>query len=579
MTRSHHRIVYWTILCILCVGATTVEAATMRLNPNTGVYSVGAPFSVNVVLNTENKPVNAADGQITFNPKELQVVSVSRASSIFNLWTQEPTFSNAQGTISFGGGSPSGYTGTTGTILNISFKALGAGAPKVTFKSGSILAADGLGTNILTSMNGGSYTINSLKENPEPEYIAPAHTPKAPMVTSSSHSDQTLWYKEKTAKLSWTLPNDVTAIRTLLDATAGSIPTIVYDELITTKTIEDLDEGVSYFHIQFKNKDGWGKITHYRLAVDTKSPDPFSIGLAQSTTSPRQILQFTVEDTSPIVEYRIQIDGGELFVYKDEESDKQYTPPVLPPGRHTFIVEAVDSAGNSTATTYALTVDAFEKPVFTDYPTRVNTDVIPAIKGKTKPNAVIDVRVRRALDGMLISTVNGSDGTEPFSIPSNDQGEFTYVPDAAFERGVYVVTAVAMDEYGRMSEESDEIKIIVEAPGYVVLGTMVVNALSVIVPLSALVLLMIFGMWYLWHKLVGWKKRVQKETTEAEESLAREFTQIVGNLDAKILALKESRKGKLTRAESELITQIEDDLKHARTKISKEIEDIEDVIT
>lgn len=557
------------------------DAAILKINPNTGVYSAGKSFSVSVVLNTEGKAVNAADGQLTFNPRELQVAGVSRGASIFNLWTEEPTFSNSVGSVSFGGGSPTGYTGTSGNIVTVTFKALSAGTPKVQFKSGSVLAADGLGTNVLTAMHGGSYTVSAPSANPEPEYIAPANTPSAPQITSITHPDETKWYAEKNVKLSWKLPQGVVAIRTLLDDQKGTVPTIVYDELITEKNIADLEEGVSYFHIQFKNKEGWGKITHYRLAVDTEAPKLFTIEeIAPSATStPEHVLSFSLDDISPILEYKIQIDGQEPFIYKDEGDTKKYTLETLPPGYHTFIIEAFDSAGNSTATTHSFTVEAFEKPTFFEYPERINTEIIPAIKGKTRPHAFVAVEVRKASDGTFIQKVEGGDGKDPYSILSDENGEFVYVPDASFERGVYIITATARDEFGRLSERSDEIKIIVEAPGYIVVGTMVVNALSVIIPLLATVLLLIFGSWYLWHRLSQWKKRVQTETREAEKSLTKEFDSLIKNLHDNVLILKESRKNKLTKEEEHLIAQIEEDVLSARKRIAKEIVDIENVIT
>jgi hypothetical protein len=551
------------------------EAATLKLSPNTGVYTVGKPFSVTVQLNTDGKSVNAADGQLSFNPRELQVTGVSRGSSIFNLWTEEPKFSNTSGSVSFGGGSPTGYKGGGGNILTITFKALGAGTPKVTFTSGSVLAADGLGTNILSSMNGGSFTITAVADSPAPEYVAPANTPQAPVVTSQTHPDTKLWYKSKTAKLSWNLPSGVTAVRTLLDEHAGSVPTVVYDDLISQKTIEDLDEGVSYFHIQFKNSEGWGKITHYRLGVDSEAPTNFSITEeATSDVASSQILRFTLEDISPIPEYKIQIDGKEPFVYKDEAFAKKYNLEILSPGHHTVIVEAFDSAGNSTAATYSFEIIAFEKPLFTEFPSRINTEVIPAIKGTTRPHALVAIHLTRAEDGTVVDPAY-----DTFALESNDQGEFVFIPNAPFERGVYVLTARAKDPSGRMSEESDEIRIIVETPGYIVFGEAIINILSVIVPLVALVFLLMFGVWYLWHKLALWRKRVRRETEEAERSLAAEFTVIVKNLHEKIALLKVSRKGKLSQEESELIMQIEADLKHARAKIGKEIEDIEDIVT
>lgn len=570
---------YLFVGLVLCFAvADDAFAATLRVSPSTGVYSVGGTFSVAVILNTDGKAVNASDGELTFNPRELQVVAVSRTSSIFNLWTEEPKFSNSAGTISFGGGSPSGYKGASGNIVSVTFKPLGAGTPKVNFKSGSALAADGMGTNVLTGMIGGSYTVSAPTENPEPEYITPPNTPTAPKVTSTSHPDLNGWYREKTARLAWEIPSGVTGIRTLLDSSPSTIPTIVYDELIREKVIEDLDEGVSYFHIQFKNSEGWGKVTHYRLAVDTEAPRDFSVSEKAEAGAPERTLAFSFDDVSPVLDYKIQIDGGEPETYHDEAGTGTYVLDPLEPGYHTVVVEAFDGAGNSAVASYSFTVEAFEKPIFIDYPTRINTEVIPAIKGKTRPNAKVSIEVRRAQDSMLVSSVSGPVDGDPFTIVSDDNGEFTFIPNEAFPEGVYLVTALARDEYGRMSERSDAIRLIVERPGYITLGSYVVSALSIIIPLVALLFLGAFGFWFLWHKLSRWAKRVRKEALEAEESLSVEFTAIVKNLNAKVAALKESRKGKLTKAELELIAQMEADLKTARTRIAKEVGDIEDIV-
>lgn len=573
----HSILTFIFALCFL-VGH-SAEAATLRVNPSTGVYTVGAPFTISVLLNTEGKAVNAADGTLTFNTRELSVISVSRASSIFNLWTEEPTFSNSAGTITFGGGSPSGYKGASGAIVTVTMKALGAGTPKITMKSGSALAADGMGTNVLTGMSGGTFTIATKEDSPAPEYIPPANTPGAPKVTSSTHGDESKWYREKVATLTWSVPGDVTSVRTALDQNAGTVPTKVYDEPISEKTLEDLPEGVSYFHIQFKNKDGWGRMTHYAFHVDSEAPKNFIIAEEGITdaNNPTRTLVFNSEDVSPIHEYKIQIDGKDAFVYKDEKLEKKYALDALLPGYHTLTVEAFDSAGNTAIASYSLTVEAFEKPKFIEYPTRINEEVIPAIKGTTRPRSSVTVRIARAGDD---DVVNADDGAhDPLTVTSDDNGEFIFIPNTPFDQGVYELTAVARDQYGNVSEESDPIKIIVDAPGYIVVGSMIVNTLSVVVPAVTLLIALIFGTWYLWHRLVRWKRKVRKETIEAEERLTLEFDSIVTNLNESIIALKESRKNKLTKAEEALIERIEADVRTAREKISKEIEDIERVIT
>ncbi len=547
------------------------------MSPETGVYTVGKSFSVTVALNTEGKSVNAADGRLTFNPRELQVVQISRSSSIFNLWTEEPSFSNAAGTISFGGGSPSGYKGGSGSILSITFRALGAGTPKVTFQSGSVLAADGLGTNILTAMNGASFTIAAEADSPAPEYIPPANTPQAPKVVSNTHPDQEKWFKEKNAELSWDVPGGVTAVRTLLDTNPGTVPTVVYEGGISSKSLSDLPEGTSYFHVQFKNADGWGRITHYKLNIDTESPKDFSVNEATDSEG-RKKLEFKLTDVSPVRFYKIQIDGGDPIEYTDGKEEKSYVLPPLTPGYHTISVEAFDSAGNTAIASISLTIEAFEKPLFTEFPSRVNTGVVPAFKGTTKPNATVFIEARNVNTGSdLLPTANGS--SDPYTVLADDNGNFIFIPDKPFERGVYTLSATAQDNLGRMSEKSDELRFVVDEPGYIVLGNRLVSFLSMLIPLVALVLLLTFGTWYLWYSLSRWKRKVKKETYEAEEVLKREFQVLITNMHKNVDALREAKKGKFTKQEAELIEQLEVDVRHALSKVGKEIEDIEETVT
>lgn len=571
----HHKFYFlYVTVFVLCASLFAIqksaEAASLQLSPNTGVYTVGGVFTANIIINTQGKAVNAADAQLAFNPRELSVVSASRGGSIFNLWTQEPSFSNSAGTISFGGGSPTGYTGSSGIVASITFRIITAGTTKVNFTSGSILAADGLGTNVLTTMSGGSYTSQAVTANPEPEYIAPANTPKAPVVTSPSHPDQTKWYREKTAELSWTLPSDVIAVRTLLDTAPATIPTIVYDEPISKRSIEGLPEGVSYFHIQFKNKEGWGKVTHFRLGVDSESPSAFEISEApnQDAMNPAHSLVFTIEDISPITTYRIQIDGGDPIDFIDSKETKQYQLPALQPGHHSVIVEAFDSAGNSRVATYTFDIQSFEKPTFTDYPVKIQPDVIPAIKGTTRPQATVFVTIAKV----------GADSRE-YTITADESGVFIFIPDSTLSLGVYDISAFAKDSFEARSEVSDTIRLLVEESGYMRIGSRAVSILSIIVPLIALIALLLIGTWYLLHRFKKWRRLVTKETLEAEESLSNSFDAMVTNLHKKVTELKISRKGKLTKAETALIEQIEDDLKNARATIRKEITDIDEVIT
>ena len=563
--------------CFLLLSiAQTTEAATLSVSPATGVYTVGSPFTVNILLNTQGKAVNAAEGLLKFNPNELKVQSISQSGSVFNLWAVEPAYSNSAGTITFGGGSPRGYTGSNGSIISVRFLPQGAGTAKVSFTSGSALAADGSGTNVLTSMGSGSFTISAQSATPEPEqieYIAPANTPGAPTVISSSHPDQEKWYTSTNADLKWNIPTGITAVRLGLDASPNNVPTVVYDPPVSSKTIEELEQGIQYFHIQFKNENGWGKVTNYRLAIDSERPTKFDISLLNSeeTGNPEPTLKFDVEDaTSKVKKFIIQIDGGECIEYIDETGSSTYKLPRLEPGRHSVVVEAFDEAENSIVNQFAFDIASFEKPIFTDYPAQLSTDVVPVISGSTRPRSEVHI---------IVSRVNSGIEPQEYVVVSDDSGVFVFIPDGAFGEGVIELKAYSIDEYGAQSADSDTIRIVVAPPGYIQFGSMLINILSLFVPLVALLLLLVLSSLYLFNRIKNIGGYVVRETKEAEAIVTSSFSKIKNTLDSHAKNLASSRKTKqLTKAESELVAAMHQELQAAERRVKKEVSDVDDIV-
>lgn len=561
-------------LLVLVFGAFTASAATLSVSPATGVYTAGQTFTARVVVNTSGDTINAAEGTLSFNPAELSVVGISKGS-IFNLWTADPSFSNSAGTITFSGGAtPPGYKGSSGTALTITFRVKNAGNPRVTFRNGAVLAADGRGTNVLTSMSGGNYTIAAAEVVPEPEtieYVAPANTPDRPNVSSATHPDATAWYTNKTAELSWSVPTGVTALRTLLDGNSGSIPTRVYDSPMSSITLEDLDEGVQYFHLQFQNADGWGRVAHYRLAVDSEDPTAFDLSLPEGAdlSNPIQSLVATVEDeTSTITRYLVQVNNAEPYEYIDEHASGTIQLQALEPGHHTVVVEAFDAAGNSIIDSLSFGILAFDKPQFTEVPSEVTEDVIPVIKGITRPDSTVELTVQKL----------GADA-QTITFTSNESGEFVYIPEGRFSLGVYEFSAVAIDQYGAKSEVSEKVRVAVQEPGYIRLGSLMVSALSVFIPLTALIVLAVFGLWFLLVRLRKLRRGVARESSEALDVLREEFGQLRAALAQQTELLKSSRKTKkLTKAEQKLVETIEQELADSEAKVAKEVSDVEEIV-
>ncbi len=561
-------------------GALFVHAASLSVSPSSGVYTAGQVFSANVTVNTNGASVNAADGTLTYNPSEITVLGVSKGS-IFNLWTADPSFSNGAGTITFSGGSPTGYTGSNGTVISVTFKASSAGSPKVSFSKGSVLAADGRGTNVLTTMNGGAFTIGAKTVASEPEkiieYVPPANTPSAPQVTSSTHPDATKWYNIKTAELSWKSDGTIVAVRTLLDKNATAIPTKVYDSPISHISLPDLEEGVQYFHVQLKNKDGWGKVTHYRLAIDSQKPTSFDIALKEGSdlSSPVTTLKLVaVDSVSKVKRFKIQQDGKDPYEYIDTHGSSTVALQSLQPGHHTVIIEAFDEASNSIISTFAFDISAFDKPQFTEYPHEINEQVIPVIKGTTRPNAKVKVSI--GVIGLGATAYAQAKTTE---VQSDAQGTFIFIPDGKLSLGVYELIAVAVDQYGAQSAPSDAIRVAVQQPGYLQIGSMLVSVLSVVIPLIALCTLLVLGVWFLLFRIRRFRKGVTREAKEALAMLTSEFAHLRSELATQKSHIEDSRKtNKLTKAESELFDTLTEALKASEKRVEKEIVDVEDLV-
>lgn len=572
ITSSAHKLILAIgVVFVLFTGNTIyAQAATLAVSPGTGVYTSGQVFTVNVVVNTGGKSVNASEGVLTFNPNELSVVSVNRNNSIFNLWVTEPTFSNSAGTISFSGGLPSGFSGRTGTIMTVTFRAVGAGAVRANFRDGSVLANDGRGTNILTAMNGGTFTIQTASAAPEPEiieYIAPANTPSQPIISSGTHGDPSKWHSNNEAVLEWSLPGDVISVRTLLNQNPTSVPTKVYEDPISSIVLSDLEEGVSYFHIQFRNEDGWGRVMHYRLAVDTQKPSSIDITQPEDVnlTNPNQTLFVEVKDQTSLVRvFKVKVGDAEPFDYVDETGSSTIALPALKPGYHSIFVEAFDEAGNSIIGTFSLTISSFSKPVFTEFPNQINEEVIPVIKGQTRSNSVVEIQMNRV-------------GAEPnvYSVVSDDAGIFTFIPEGTLQTGVYELRAQAVDEFGAQSELSEVVRIAVQQPGFLRIGSLIVSVLSVIVPLVVLAFLLAFGLWYFILYAKRFRKKVGIESREALEILHQEFSELQVVLRNQESEMQKSRKTKkLTKAESDMIEVMDKALQSSQQKVEKEIADI-----
>ncbi|MBI2063245.1 MAG: hypothetical protein HYT61_03375 [Candidatus Yanofskybacteria bacterium] len=447
------------------------RAATLFISPGSGTYNNGSNFSVSIRINSAGVSINAAVGILKFNPAELAVTSLTRTGSIFSLWVQEPDFSNALGTINFGGivFNP-GYTGTSGNILTINFKAKAVATTQVSFSSGAVLANDGQGTNVLSSLAGGAYVLRAISVLPKVTPVSPQAssqaTPKivttpAPVsaeqliITSSTHPDQLKWYSNNNPIFKWDLPVDTGEVILVLSRRNNSPPIISYDPPISEKVLDDVGEGEFYFNARAKTPAGLGPVTSFKFNVDTQKPADFKITRLDvaDLTNPQPRLAFDTSDgTSGIDRYEMKI--GESDWLKIEPGlAGLYKMPLQLPGVRKIIIRAFDKAGNYSESDYQMEIQSIEPVILNQIEKpQVKIGETITINGKAKPNQKVRVAIRVNPEYILETHAD-----------ANGYWQVEFKPERG---GRHEVTAQAVDDRSAISIDSNRVSFRVKSGSF-----------------------------------------------------------------------------------------------------------------
>lgn len=429
------------------------NAADIFVTPALGNYTVGQRFSVDIYVSSPSVAINAVSGILSFPSDSLEVTSISKAGTIMSLWVQEPTFSNQAGTVNFEGVvlNP-GFTGSSAKVLTVNFRAKGYGLADTTFSSASILANDGTGTNVLKSISGGHYNINTVPQTPaNAEVTTPsiaANSPTAPTIVSTTHQDPNQWYPKNIATFTWgPLPDGITEVRTLLNKSPNSLPTVSNPAETTEKTVTDIPEGTSYFHVQLKSKKGLGSISHFKINVDTVPPAPFKINVLnnQEASDPSPIVSFiTSDNTSGIEKYQAKIGDGDFFnISNSAVAVDAFMLPKQLPGKRTLLIQAIDKAGNKTVSYTEINVLPIDPPKVNLYSDSLKSGDLLSMDGTTYPDSSVYVFLTKA----------GAD-EERRIVRSDPEGRFSFVWPKVLEEGKYKVYLQAVDKRGAVSENS-----------------------------------------------------------------------------------------------------------------------------
>jgi len=111
--------------------------------------SVGNTINITLLAGS-SMSVNALGGTIVFPADLVAVDKLTKDTSAITLWSEEPTYSNTNGTIKFSGGILEGKGALKNTpVLSWNIRALKPGKVTLRMQNGMILANNGKGTNLL----------------------------------------------------------------------------------------------------------------------------------------------------------------------------------------------------------------------------------------------------------------------------------------------------------------------------------------------------------------------------------------------------------------------------------------------
>jgi hypothetical protein len=473
-------LIFYFLFSVTFAGA--MGSASLFLFPTGGSYPIGEVFTISVNISTDEK-ISTAEGKINFNNEELEVVGVSKKDSILTSWDVEPSFSNEEGVIRFGGLTTIGYKGEKGKVIDISFKALKNKVSTVRFNTGAVvIAADKIGTNILTknmgavvtaieetdtniltSMDSGFYELTPKEIIPtdSPATTSPlmisfsdssasSSVPVIPIspfeIISATHPDETRFYATTTAVFEWKWERTTSSVSFTFDDKPTTTPKKLYTSFITKKEYNKLSDGIFYFHIQRNETNDPSTLIHYRVGVDTKAPESFII----TETPVIDAYGFTFDATdkgSGIEKYSIRVDEGGEVEWRDDGSHI-YKAVGLIAGKHTLNVKAFDVAGNFIEQSFPFVVAVTQVPTFVEKIKNVIIGESLVLRFKTSPDSKVKV---------MYETDKG-EKKEGEAIKVAD-GIFVFTVAEKAVKGTYTVRAVGITK-GVESVPTEKITII-----------------------------------------------------------------------------------------------------------------------
>jgi hypothetical protein len=509
--------------------------ATYYFSPSSVKLNVGQTATVSLFISSTTEAINAGDGTIVLPAAYTSGTSISKSGSIFTLWPEDPVISGS--TIRFAGGKAApGYQGAGGKVLSFTIRGTTEGTGIITLTGGRILANNANSTNIFGGAGNATVTVTK--------------TVSGATISSTTHPEQTTWYKNKDATLKWTKPSGVSSYSYTLSH-SGAEASKTGSGTDTTAIFTGLADGIWTLALTTIYSDGKTASSSYTIRVDATAPDAFTATVEQQGESdPRPVLRYTANDAaSGIDHYEIINDNKSIGT----TTDGQYQLPVQTPGQHNFIVRAFDKASNTTDATGAFTVEGFAGPILTQWPTYTSVLEPLFFKGKAR----FDSKIILYIDGNPIAEFlvkenmsdNAKQETDTSTLAGDEFVEWSYTYRGVLQPGQHPVYAHQQRPDGALSDRSNQVEVTVLWTS-IRIGKFVLPTLFLSILLGILFIVVVTIIWYRFrfilllikrrvkdaedevnHDLEALEKQLGKDSTRARGSIELARTNIVYKLD------------------------------------------------
>lgn len=540
-------------------------AESIYISPSSSSYAHGTTFSVRVLVNTDGSSINAVSGRLSFPTNILNVVSISKDSSIVNLWVKEPSFSNENGVVSFEGITlGGGYSGSDGRAIIVNFKAIGGGKADVKFDSASLLSNDGMGTNILEETKPASFVIGESQQ-PKHESIILPSTIK---INSSSHPDEKKWYSNADANLSWTIPTGATKLYYSVSKISSTVPVTPVSIASSTIALNDLANGVSYFNIKYVMMDGSVRTGSYRLNIDSLKPASFTIrelpsdGLRSIST-----LLFTATDNvSAIDKYIISIDSGSEIEWRDS-GDGIYTTEALMPGIHTISGQAIDLANNGIFSFTHFNVPGFPAPTITDSKTHVSNGEFVMVSGNTIPNTQVHLMFKKSGGNSSKVSEARSDRDGNFSLIWQPKSNGIESSDDVHSAYVYATNSSGLNSF-----PTADISLTVSDSTFEFITGRIVPIIGIALLVAIILLIIVIIYINILHRIKKTKNVALKRVKDVQSNVHESFDTLRDDIDEAIYSLeKAGKKRELTTEEKSILKKLSLRIRESEKEIESQV--------